>query len=363
MRQRFLTVCAMLVLPAAAACAQFQPTVQPKADPAKPGQQAPPPGNAEPQAPGKPAPGGPPNEFPGPHGTKFTFPTSLYDEKAVATDQVRVARQKAQKEGKRVLIMWGENMCGFCVFLNDILVNDTVVAPLVKTDYVWIKINIGKFDRNTDLAEYYSTAILDKNTGAPALTIVDPASDKAVGVKGGNAMVAKPMTMDQPFDTTVIREFLIINRPPARVAQTVYNDSVAKAKGGGRLVLAAFTVPLSEQCEAMERFLASPEAAPVLAKGYEVVKIDTERMIGGRTVLNRLAEGKVVAAPFIAIATSDGELAAPGASFSGLPADSAEVQRFVGTLAKLSGKLDPKDEQVLSKALMDANAAGAEAKK
>ena len=350
MHFRVIACVASLLIPAGVALAQFKPTTQPattspESDPNKP------------QTPLPPAAGAPENSFPGPHGTQIHFPTGLYDENAIATEQISKATKQALEEGKRILIMWGENKCGFCVFLNDILVNDAVIGPLVKTEFVWIKIDIGKFDRNIDLAQLVcNTPIMDPGFGAPALTILDPKTQKAVAVKGGNAMTAKPMQLDNVFDAKVIREFLLNNLAPRRVAQTVFNDSAAKAKGQGRLVFTYFVVPLCDACDPIDRWVSRPEVAPVLSRGFDIARIDTERMIGGRTILNSLSEGKIVAAPFIAIANAEGELAAPAATFAGLPNDDAEIKRFVDTMLKLSPKLTPADRDVLVKGIAEANA-------
>lgn len=290
-----------------------------------------------PQTPGGGA-GFKPNEFPGPRGTKISFPTGLYDEKAVAVEQIKAARARAIKENKRVLVMWGENKCGFCVFLNDMLTHDEFIAPTIKGEYVWIKIDIGKFDRNIELAKFYDTPITEQGFGAPALTIIDPLTDKAVAVKGGNSLTAKPMTTERVFDELVVRELLLTNKPPAKVAQSLVNEACVSAKKNNKRVLAVFVTPSSEASEQVVAWLDQPQVITALTKGADIVRIDTERMIGGRTVLNRMSEGKVVAAPFFAVMNVEGDLAAPGASFSGLPEGTEAIERFTQMLkANISG--------------------------
>ena len=322
-----------LVLCAGSALAQFVPDNQPKADPAQ--QPA-----ADPNAPQ--TPGGQPGqqEFPGPRGTKITFPTGLYDEKAIATEQIRIAREQAKIDNKRVLVMWGENKCGFCVFLDDLLKTDPQVSQLVKGDYVWIKVDIGKFDKNIDIANVYNTPLLEQGFGAPALTVIDPHSDKAIDRRGGNSMIAAQMSISQPFDSKKIFEFLNSTRPPAQVAISQLNNGLADAKKNGTNVLVFFVVPGSDDCEKLENWMKQAKQSTDLSKGLEIVKIDTQRMIGGSGLLKKAAGTDAAAAPFITILDGDGKPVGPEAMLTGLPSKDGEINQFAEMLKKYAPKLN-----------------------
>lgn len=349
--QRYRTAIAGLLFSVGSAFGQFVPD-QPQPKPAQP----------TPSQPGTPAPapqdtpqtpGGQPGqtEFPGPRGTKITFPTNLYDENALAAEQILKAREQARAENKRVLVMWGENRCGFCVFLNDLLKTDPQVAPLVKGEYVWIKIDIGKFDKNIELAGVYNTPLMQQGFGAPALTVIDPSSDQAVDVRGGNSMVATPMTAMQPFDSKKLYEFLSAARPPAQVGITVLNNALAEAKKSGNKVLAYFVVPGSDDCEALEAWIKQAEKSTDLLKGVQTVKIDTQRMIGGSSLLKKAAGTDAAAAPFLCILDVEGASVGPEAMLTALPSKDGEIKQFADMLKAHAPKLSDAQREAIVKSI------------
>lgn len=348
-RRNILIAACSLATSAGATLAQFVPDNQPAAKPTPPAGTAP--AGDGPQSPGA-QPGQ--TEFPGPGNSKFTFPTGLYDEKAVATEQIRVAREQAKLENKRVLVMWGENMCGFCVFLQDILKNDPQVSQLVKGEYVWIKVDIGKFDKNIDVANVYNTPLLEQGFGAPALTVIDPNSDKAVDRRGGNSMVAERMTVQEPFDRKKIFEFLNASRPPAQVANSVINNALADAKKHGNNVLVYFVVPGSDDCEKLDNWMKQAKSSTALPKGIEIAKVDTQRMIGGTLVLKKAAGTDAAAAPFITILDADGKPLGPEAMLTGLPTKDGEINQFADMLKKHAPTITDAQRDVIVNSLKDA---------
>lgn len=301
-------------------------------------------------------PGGKPGdqEFPGPAGTKIRFPTTLYDETAVATDQIRKAREQAKLENKRVLVMWGENRCGFCVFLDHMLKHDAQIAPVVKGEYVWIKIDIGKFDKNIDIAGVYNTPLLEQGFGAPALTVIDPITDAAVDRRGGNSIVRQPMLINQPFDTAKVFEFLNANRPPAKVAVSAFNNALAEAKSAGTKVLVYFVVPASEDCEKLDEWAKAAQRDTELTKGMQIVKIDTQRMIGGSRLLKKVAETDAAAAPFICVVDSEGKSVGPEAMLTSLPTRDGEIKQFEDILKTHAPKLSDTQRAAVIESLKKA---------
>lgn len=317
------------LLSGSAAFGQFVPDNQPQPAPTAPSGDAPQ------------TPGGKPGdqEFPGPAGTKIRFPTGLYDETAVATDQIRRAREEAKRDHKRVLVMWGENRCGFCVFMDHMLKHDPQLAPLVKGEYVWVKIDIGKFDKNIDIAGVYNTPLLEQGFGAPALTVIDPNTDTAVDRRGGNALVKQPMGIDQPFDSAKVFELLNGARAPAKVAVSAFNNGLADAKKHGTNVLAYFVVPASEDCEKMDEWFKRAMKETDLGKGIQVVKIDAQRMIGGSRLLKKVAETDAAAAPFVCVVDADGKSIGPETMLTGLPTRDGEIKQFDDILKTHAPKL------------------------
>lgn len=300
------------------------------------------------------------NEFPGPRGTKFTFPTGLYDDNAVPAKQIADAIAQAKAEDKRVLAMFGENYCGFCVFLNDVLKNDPNVAPVVKSEYVWIKIDLGqKFTKNQLVAEQYGVTLWNPrpdgtSLGAPALCVIDPNTDRHVAVLGGNDMTAKPMTMNRVFDENKIFQFLMNNRAESKNADAVFSDAKAIAGKGGKPMLVAFTMPLHDPSATLAAWLARGDVSAVLSGLVVPVRIDTERMTGGADLLTKI-NGKATLPPLIALLDSSGNPIKDLAPLTALPKTDGEIDTFIKNLAKASPKLSDAEKAVLTKSLREAS--------
>ncbi len=310
----------------------------------------------------------------GPDGKQHKFPLDVYDSNADGFKTIQDAIVKAKAENKRVLVMWGENWCQFCLFLVDVLEHDPGVAPLVKSDYVWVRVDFGQgfskgMLKHQQLADSYGVTQLKqrpdgKTMGAPALCIIDPLTGQTVGpmdpvrdcpmgVMGGNDMVAKPLTLSHMFDEKVIKEFLVSWRPAAKPAMGAMNEARMVAKRDNRKILALFTFPNDEACEKFTGWMARPEVAAALGKSFSTLRVDTERMIGGREMLAEAA-GKPVLPPFMCVLDDQGKSVGGAASqISGLPKTDAEIAAFMGALSS-GAKIGDADKALLVRSLKDA---------
>jgi len=97
------------------------------------------------------------------------FKDPLFDEKADANKQVQAAIAQATREGKNIILDFGANWCGDCHFL-DAQMEKPELAGLIKANYVVVDIDVGKFDKNLDLAEKYHVPL---SKGIPALAVLD----------------------------------------------------------------------------------------------------------------------------------------------------------------------------------------------
>src|SRR5215469_18671284 len=78
----------------------------------------------------------------------------LYSESANAPDEIRKATVEAGKENKRVLLVFGGNWCIDCHVLDNAF-HQPRIAPLLDNNFVLVHVNVGKFDKNLDLAKRY----------------------------------------------------------------------------------------------------------------------------------------------------------------------------------------------------------------
>jgi thioredoxin 1 len=93
----------------------------------------------------------------------------IYPDPARAAADVKDALAQAAARHKRVILDFGGNWCPDCVAL-DRYFHDPAIRPLLEDNYVLVHVNVGRIDRNLDLAERYRIP-LDK--GVPALAVLD----------------------------------------------------------------------------------------------------------------------------------------------------------------------------------------------
>lgn len=329
------TACAALALVLMLSPCRAQPTGSPPVAP-PPAAPAPTPKQPETTPDGK-------TVYPGPKGKKVAFPLDLYDEQADAATLIREAITRARSDNRRVLVMWGENYCGFCSELHDLLEwEDPRLKALVAGEYELVKVDLGKgFSKTShiDLAKSYSTDI--RAGGAPALTIIDPATGKSVASIDGKAALAKPMTMQRVYDDQKLYEFLFEHRAAPKIAMTIFSEQLVFAGRAGKKLLVWFGEPESPPSAELHRWFNDPAVAEVLGAGYFVLKIDPQRMTTGRMVMDRTTGKPGSPCPVIAIVNPQGQPVDESSLLSGYPETSAQRAALKAALIANVPAIDP----------------------
>ncbi|HTV14618.1 MAG TPA: thioredoxin family protein [Acidobacteriaceae bacterium] len=93
----------------------------------------------------------------------------IYNENADAHAEVRDALARAAREHKRILLDFGGNWCGDCQVL-DIYFHRDPNAALLADNYILVDIDIGRMDKNVDIAQRYNVPL---QKGVPALAVLD----------------------------------------------------------------------------------------------------------------------------------------------------------------------------------------------
>jgi ketosteroid isomerase-like protein len=93
---------------------------------------------------------------------------ALYPADVDAKAELKEALAKAVKSGQRVLLVFGANWCYDCDVL-DLAFHHPDLKPFLEKNYVVVHVDIGKADKNLDLAERFHVP-LDK--GIPALAVL-----------------------------------------------------------------------------------------------------------------------------------------------------------------------------------------------
>lgn len=102
-----------------------------------------------------------------------------YDERANADRQVAAAKARARAEGKKLLIDLGGNWCPDCRGLSGVMALPEVAAFL-RRHYVVVTVDIGRLDKNGQIARHYG---IERLTGVPALLVVDPKRDRLLNAR------------------------------------------------------------------------------------------------------------------------------------------------------------------------------------
>jgi len=93
----------------------------------------------------------------------------LYSATADAKADIAAALKEAAAGHKRVILAFGGDWCGDCQVL-DIYMHQSPNAELLAKHFLLVHIDIGRYDKNTDLAAKYNIPL---KKGVPALAVLD----------------------------------------------------------------------------------------------------------------------------------------------------------------------------------------------
>ncbi|MBV8665128.1 MAG: thioredoxin family protein [Burkholderiaceae bacterium] len=118
-----------------------------------------------------------------------------YDESADAHAGISHALADAQSAHKEVLLVFGANWCKDCRELDKALHGKS--APLIDGKFVVIKVDVGNFDKNLDIAETYGNPI---KKGIPAAVVLTADNKILYSTKGGELADARSMGENGIYD-------------------------------------------------------------------------------------------------------------------------------------------------------------------
>jgi len=111
-----------------------------------------------------------------------------YNEQANASADVQQALKAARVNHRNVLLVFGANWCKDCRVLDQALHGRS--QGLIDGKFNIVKIDVGNFDKNLDLAGHYGNPI---EKGIPAVVVVSPADQVIYSTKGGELADARRM--------------------------------------------------------------------------------------------------------------------------------------------------------------------------
>lgn len=112
-----------------------------------------------------------------------------YDETADARAQIQEALAQAAPEKRAVLVVFGANWCGDCKVLDQSF-KEGSTAALIAKHFKVVKVDVGRFDRNTELAESYGVPL---KAGIPAVAVLSGQGQPTYATRAGELADARSL--------------------------------------------------------------------------------------------------------------------------------------------------------------------------
>ncbi len=93
-----------------------------------------------------------------------------YNEEVDAMAQIRTASMLAKQSGRYVLCQVGGNWCPWCIRFANFATTDSVIAPLIERNFVYVHINYSKANKNPEAMKYLGNPA---RFGFPVFVILD----------------------------------------------------------------------------------------------------------------------------------------------------------------------------------------------
>lgn len=119
-----------------------------------------------------------------------------YDETADARAELRQALVTAKETERPVLVIFGANWCEDCRALDKAL-NTGRNAELVKREFGVVKVDVGNFNKNMDLAQALGNPV---KKGIPAAVILSPQNEVLYATHAGELADARHMSESGIYD-------------------------------------------------------------------------------------------------------------------------------------------------------------------
>ncbi|GBF51118.1 thioredoxin domain protein [Leptospira ryugenii] len=124
-----------------------------------------------------------------------SFSTCSKTKESVSLSLLNASLEEARNQGQRLVVLFGADWCPDCRAFEQML-NDRKVSELTKAKFLFLKIDVGQFDKNLELNAYLGNPIAK---GIPAVVILDPFSSGKilVSTEGGEFSEASKMKPEQ----------------------------------------------------------------------------------------------------------------------------------------------------------------------
>ncbi|MET7287010.1 thioredoxin family protein [Streptomyces sp. NPDC005573] len=121
-----------------------------------------------------------------------------YDSSRNAKADIKAALTTAAKQHREVLVDFGADWCPDCMVLGR-LFRSPQAEPVLRKDYVVVAVDVGRFDRNLDVARPYVNLM---TSGIPALVVLKSDGEVRTATSDGSFANARTMSPQR------VKEFL-----------------------------------------------------------------------------------------------------------------------------------------------------------
>jgi thiol:disulfide interchange protein len=93
----------------------------------------------------------------------------LYRADADAAKEIHETTVLASRQNKRILLVFGANWCLDCHVLDKAF-HQPAIAPLLNDNFIVVHVDVGKYDKNLDVAKKYR---VDLEKGVPSIAVLN----------------------------------------------------------------------------------------------------------------------------------------------------------------------------------------------
>jgi thioredoxin-related protein len=277
--------------------------------------------------------------------------TSIYDKTADATVQVAKAVERAKRDNKRILLMFGGDWCGWCHKLHDLFKNDREVAQLLYNEYVLVTVDTVAPNAQP-LLETCKNALSKEESkrpfGYPFLAVLD--SDKKLVTPQQTDVLEE----GDHHDPKKVADFLTKWKVALKDAKVVVEEGLSRASADDKKVLLTFGAPWCGWCHHLHDWLARPEIAAIVDRDFVITQVDVDRMNGGKDVMKAHRPDPSGGIPWFAILDASGKslVTSDGPKGNiGYPAQPNEIDHFLSMIKAQARRIDDGQLNTLRKSL------------
>ena len=271
----------------------------------------------------------------------------VYDEQADAQEQIAAALKIANRDDKRVLLVFGGNWCGWCIKLHKAFDENHELSRLLRYEYSVAWIDSQQLKEHKDLDNSFGERI--GKHGVPFLVVLD--RDGAVLTTQDTGSLEDGPKHDSEKVIAFLKAWVV---PPSD-AEKLLADAQSRARAEDKSVFVYFSTPTCGWCLKLTDFLAAYAAA--FDRDYVSIKIDLVRMTNSREVAKRLGCEERKGVPWEAVVDGKGDLLATSDGPEGnigYPATTSEIGHFMSMLKKTARHATPEQIAEIDAALRRA---------